>query len=73
YKTAKAGENVVKAQAQVLAREIEIVQRQADIEQKTAETVYQKAVAQIAPSDTQKLAEIQAVYEVKKQEIQQQT
>ncbi|CRZ21365.1 Helicase A859L [Kingella kingae] len=71
--TPKAAENVVKAQAQVLAREIEIVQRQADIEQKTAETVYQKAVAQIAPSDTQKLAEIQAAYEVKKQEIQQQT
>lgn len=68
--TAKAAEQVVQQNANLIARKIEVVQKQAEIKHNEAEVEY-KNVAAVAEShnDMQKLAEAKATYEARRQEI----
>ncbi|NSQ64634.1 DEAD/DEAH box helicase family protein [Enterococcus faecalis] len=68
--TAKAAEQVVRQNANVIAREVEVVQKQAEIKHAEADIEYKK-VAAVAEShnDMEKLAEAKSTYEAKKKEI----
>lgn len=66
--TAKAAEQVVQQNANVIAREVEVVQKQAEIKQAEAEVKYKKVVSESQHDEVQ-LAEAKATYEAKKQEI----
>ncbi|NNH36068.1 DEAD/DEAH box helicase family protein [Acinetobacter sp. NIPH 2377] len=67
--TVKAAEQVVQQSANAIAREIEIVQKQTEIKQAEAEVEYKYVIAQ-AQHDQEKVAQAQAVYEVKKKQIE---
>ncbi|WP_202744769.1 DEAD/DEAH box helicase family protein [Acinetobacter pittii] len=67
--TVKAAEQVVQQSANVIAREIEIVQKKTEIKQAEAEVEYKYVIAQ-AQHDQEKVAQAQAVYEVKKKQIE---
>jgi superfamily II DNA or RNA helicase len=68
--TAKAAEQVVQQNANVIAREVEVVQKQAEIKHNEAEIEYKKVAAEAETNNnTQKMAEAKATYEAKKQEI----
>lgn len=65
---AKTAEQMVQQNANVLAREVEVVQKQAEIKHTEADIEYKKAVAE-SQNNIQKIAEAKAIYEAKKQEI----
>lgn len=66
--TAKAAEQVVQQNANVIAREVEVVQKQAEIKQAEAEVEYNNVVAE-SHNDANKIAAARATFEAKKQEI----
>lgn len=66
---AKVAEQVVQQSANVIAREIKVVQNQTDIKRKEAEVEYKKIVAELH-HDVAKVEQAKAVYEVKKQKIE---
>lgn len=66
--TAKASNQVVQQNANIIAREIEVIQKQARIKHDEAETEYKKLVSE-SHNDEAKRAEAEAAYKTKKQEI----
>lgn len=66
--TVAQAEQVVKQNANVLAREVEMVKKQAEIKQAEATTVYYREVA-AAANNTSAVAEAKERYEATKQEI----
>lgn len=68
--TAKAGEQVAKMKANIIAREIEVVEKQTDIKRNVAKADYEREVA-AAKNDDAKVEEVKAAYEAKKANIEQ--
>lgn len=67
--TSKVAEQVVQHNANLIAREVETVHRQAEIKHKEAEEEYKLVVAE-SHKDPIKVIEAKAIYEAKKQEIE---
>lgn len=67
--TAKAAEQVVQQNTNVIAREVEVVQKQAEINQAEAEIEYKRVVEE-SHQDKAVVAEAKANYEAKKQQIE---
>lgn len=67
--TAKAAQEVVDQNANIIAREVEIVQKQAEIKHAEAEVEYKNVVAE-AYNDVAKVAEAKATFAAKKQQIE---
>ena len=67
--TKKAAEQVVQQNANVIARQVEVVQKQAEIKHTEADVEYKKIVVSESHKDIPKIEEAKAIYEAKKQEI----
>lgn len=67
--TVKAASQIIQQSEKSIAREIEVVQKRSEIKQAEAEVEYKKVIAEVQ-NDAVKVAEAQALYDAKKQEIE---